>query len=215
MLATPLPLLARALAGWVLVSCALGAAAAQDPQATAAGGLLFVQDVDREDYADLADRVSRPEDLRAGLFPEDLEPAENRRDRDRCERIVSAGYKCQPPQRSYTRYSLPGASFALGSAELPDLMRQQLRAFAEVLKGRQASAPAIRIDGHADASGNEQTNRVLSHKRAESVRDYLVNLGVSAGLLAVEGHGSKMLRNAAAPTAAENRRVEIARKLAP
>lgn len=188
---------------------------AQEAPATAksANGIVFVDKVDREDVADMGTASPSAVELKAGLFPEEVESDERRRDRERCERLITAGFKCMPPARSYTRYSLPGASFAVGSAELPDLMRQQLRSFADVLKGRSAKSPVVRIDGHADASGSEDVNQVLSQRRAESVRDYLVSLGVSAGLLTVQGHGSKELRNTAAPTAAENRRVEIARNL--
>lgn len=181
--------------------------------AKSANGIVFVEKVDREDVADMGAASPSTAELKAGLFPEEVESEERRRDRERCERLLTAGFKCMPPARSYTRYSLPGASFAVGSADLPDLMRQQLRSFADVLRGRSATSAAVRIDGHADASGSEDVNQVLSQRRAESVRDYLVSLGVSSGLLAVQGHGSKSLRNAANPTAAENRRVEIARNL--
>lgn len=169
--------------------------------------------VDRSEIVDLGTGNRSPDELKKGLFPEDSESAEQRSERERCERLVSAGFKCMPPARSYVGYVLPGVSFAVGSADLPELMKQQLRSFADALRGRTAGSPVIRVDGHADGTGTTQTNIALSQRRAESVRDFLVSLGVSPTLLQVQGHGANQLRNPGDPAAAENRRVEIARNL--
>lgn len=206
------------LAVVLVASAAVMPVAAQEriPSLTvkSGGGVTYVKEVDREDITDLGEQAQvATADIAKGLFPEDAETPERRRDRERCERLLAAELKCMPPDRSYTRFSLPGVSFSVGSADLPELMKLQLRSFAEVLRGRQGNGPQVRIDGHADASGNEDTNRHLSQRRAESVRDYLASLGVNRGLLAVKGFGSQQLRNNTAPTAAENRRVEIARNL--
>lgn len=176
-------------------------------------GPMFVVAVDQEDHVDLAEGIPAQGEIVKGLFPEDAETAKVREIRKNCEGVIAAGYKCMPPARSFTRYSLPGASFSLGSWSLPDVMKAQLRSFADVLRGRQSKEPAVRIDGHADATGSAEANLALSQRRAESVRDYLVSLGVSANLLSVQGYGSSKLRNAQDPAASENRRVEIARNL--
>jgi outer membrane protein OmpA-like peptidoglycan-associated protein len=205
----------QALAAALLV-CSGGVVFAQttpDTEGTAESGGVAVKEVDREDFADLAAAVPASSDIVKGLFPEDLDSPEKRKERESCERIIQSGFKCMPPARVTTRYSLPGANFAVGSWTLPDGMKAQLRAFAEVLRGRQAKAPAVRIDGHADATGAAETNLSLSQRRAESVRDYLVSLGVSPSLFVVQGFGSSKLRNAQEPSASENRRVEIARNL--
>lgn len=199
----------------LVVGSALAQGTAPQPNVrlVSGSGVVFAANVDREEAQDLGSTVASAETLREGLFPEDQESAEQRKDRERCERLIAEGFKCMPPARKYVRYNLPGASFRIGSAELPDLMKQQLRTFADALRGKSAPGPVIRIDGHADASGSAQDNLVLSQKRAASVREYLVSLGVASGLLSIEGHGDRDLRNRADPTAAENRRVEIARVL--
>lgn len=173
----------------------------------------FVSQVDREDVADLASVAVTSEDVLKGLLPEAVETPEKREERERCERIIKAGFKCMPPARSYTRYSLPGVNFAVGSASLPEGMKATLKTFADALRGRQSRDAVIRVDGHADATGSSDINMALSQRRAESVRDYLVSLGVSPSLFVVQGHGAKVLRNAQDPAASENRRVEIARNL--
>lgn len=211
MMTTPTCLKAAAVAA---LACAGTVLHAQTALADASPHGMFVAAVDREDVADLATQPVTPTDITKGLFPEDLESAEQRKAREGCERILDAGFKCMPPARSYTRYSLPGMNFALGSALLPDGMKLQLRAFAEVLRGRSGQA-SVRIEGHADASGSSDVNRKLSQDRAESVRSFLVSLGVNPALLVVHGYGADKLRNVADPTAAENRRVEIGRAFQP
>lgn len=176
---------------------------------------VYVADVDRENFSDLSSKPVTAAEVVAGLFPEDLETAEQRKRREACERIIEAGFKCMPPARSYTRFSLPSVNFALGSTVLPEGLKGQLKVFADVLRGRSAAVSVIRIDGHADASGTADVNRQLSYRRAESVRDFLVALGVDPKLFVVHGYGSDRLRDSSNPAAAENRRVEIARQLVP
>ncbi|MBT9490013.1 MAG: OmpA family protein [Rubrivivax sp.] len=184
-----------------------------DVKLVSGNGVHFATNVDREVGVDLGAAVALPEQVLGGLFPEDTESPQQRKDRERCERLIQEGFKCMPPARSYTRFNLPGVSFKVGSAELPELMKQQLKTFADVLRGKSSAAPLVRIDGHADATGSSQSNVALSQQRAESVKSYLVSLGVGSGLLSVQGFGSKALRNAADPASADNRRVEIARNL--
>ncbi|MBT9490012.1 MAG: OmpA family protein [Rubrivivax sp.] len=168
---------------------------------------------DRETPVDLGLGIKDAAELASGLFPEDSESAEQKADRERCERLRKSCFVCMPPARTYVRYNLPGANFLLGSAELPDLMKQQLQRFAQVFRGRKSDSALVRIDGHADASGTPEVNKALSARRATAVRDYLVSLGVSPGLLSVEGFGADRLLLGSAPTAPQNRRVEIARQL--
>lgn len=47
----------------------------------------------------------------------------------------------------------------------------------------------VEIDGYTDNVGSEQTNETLSEKRAESVRDFLVQQGVPASSVAAHGFG--------------------------
>ncbi len=69
----------------------------------------------------------------------------------------------------------------------------------------------INITGHADTSGNAAYNKRLAFKRANKVRDALVNSGVDADLLAVNGHGENDLLVSTMDNVREpaNRRVSI------
>ena len=169
----------------------------------AALGLAPLATLAAEPAVDVGTTVLDAKAVNEGLFPEDA-----------CADLAKAGYKCMGFKPA-VRFSLPAATFKLGSAELPVTLRQHLDIFAEVLKGKRGSTKAVRIEGHADATGSEAVNAALSLRRAEAVRDYLVTGGVDRGLLAVEGMGAKAPKVVKDPLAAENRRVEIGRQTPP
>ncbi len=62
-------------------------------------------------------------------------------------------------------------------------------AIDELNKDRKAT---ILIDGHADASGPDQANKVLSLKRANAVKSELTRRGVDPARLKTVGHGSSV-----------------------
>ena len=155
------------------------------------------------DVVDLGTTVPETQAINEGLFPEDA-----------CKELEASGFKCMGFKPA-VRFALPTASFKLGSADLPDLLRQQLDKFAEVLRGKRGSGKVIRIEGHADATGTDAGNQTISQRRAEAVRDYLVKQGAEAALLQPVGLGAKQPKVTGNPYAAENRRVEIARAKAP
>ena len=66
----------------------------------------------------------------------------------------------------------------------------------------------LRISGHTDASGSAAYNKLLSQKRAEKVRDYLIEHHINVPTLEAIGYGEERPINNN-PYAKENRRVEI------
>jgi outer membrane protein OmpA-like peptidoglycan-associated protein len=50
----------------------------------------------------------------------------------------------------------------------------------------------VEIQGHTDSSGNAETNRLLSERRAKSVVEYLVKNGIPMGRLKFGGYGDKI-----------------------
>ncbi|MBL8307757.1 MAG: OmpA family protein [Rubrivivax sp.] len=156
-----------------------------------------------QEAVDMGQTVPDAKAVAEGLFPEDA-----------CEQLKAAGFKCMGFKPA-VRYSLPASSFKLGSAELPDTLKKQLEVFAEVLKSKKGSGKVVRIEGHADASGAAAANLTLSQKRAEAVRDFLVELGAEAAMLNPVGVGANVPKNNKDPFAPENRRVEIGRATPP
>jgi OOP family OmpA-OmpF porin len=76
---------------------------------------------------------------------------------------------------------------------------------------KQGGTPSISVTGHADRAGSEDYNLGLSLRRADAVREYLINGGVTADQITVSGRGEA---EPAVPTAdgvqePRNRRVEI------
>ncbi|TNE84326.1 MAG: OmpA family protein [Deltaproteobacteria bacterium] len=69
----------------------------------------------------------------------------------------------------------------------------------------------VRIEGHTDSRGEDDFNLDLSRRRAASVREYLIDAGVSADRLTSEGYGESRPIDTAENEAAwqQNRRVEF------
>ena len=151
------------------------------------------------DAVDMGQAVLDSKTVAEGLFPE-----------DECEQLKAAGFKCMGFKPTM-RYSLPATSFKVGSAELPDSLKKQLEVFADVLKSRRGTGKVVRIEGHADASGVAAVNLALSQKRAEAVREYLVDKGADPSMLLPVGVGANVPKNSKDPFSPENRRVEIGR----
>ena len=80
-----------------------------------------------------------------------------------------------------------------------------------IADAKAGGTPSISVTGHADRSGSEDYNLGLSLRRADSVREYLINGGVTAEQITVSGRGEA---EPAVPTAdgvqePRNRRVEV------
>ena len=69
----------------------------------------------------------------------------------------------------------------------------------------------LRIEGHTDSRGTEQYNQALSRRRAESVKEFLVDQGIDRHRLTIEGRGESdpIATNDTETGRAENRRVEF------
>ena len=102
-----------------------------------------------------------------------------------------------------------GVQFATATADLSSPARESLARFSGIV----ASYPELRftIEGHTDNVGSDLTNNELSLRRAITVRDYLMSLGVPATTIEVQGYGPyrPVADNGSADGRARNRRVEI------
>lgn len=105
---------------------------------------------------------------------------------------------------------IPGdLSFESGAAALRPEVQPVVATLADILS--QHPATYIDINGHADASGVEDTNRVLSEKRARAVAGFLVDHKIAYQRLFVAGLGSgrPIATNDTPDGRARNRRIEI------
>ena len=72
-------------------------------------------------------------------------------------------------------------------------------------------AKPIRIEGHTDSRGKTESNRVLSQRRADAVRDALIAAGVAANRISSVGLGEDqpVASNDSEEGRARNRRVDV------
>ncbi len=105
--------------------------------------------------------------------------------------------------------TLSGDAFASGQSTLRPEARANLQRVVEFVN-RFPDKPVL-IEGHTDSQGSANLNQVLSQKRAEAVRDALLQDGVAASRLTAVGLGKDrpVADNATAEGRGRNRRVEI------
>lgn len=84
---------------------------------------------------------------------------------------------------------LEDVHFAYDSADLSDVARAKLQKNAEWL--RRWVSTTITIEGHADSRGTNEYNLALAERRAASVRDYLVSLGVPVTRMSIVSKGEE------------------------
>jgi len=103
--------------------------------------------------------------------------------------------------------TLEGVTFELNSATLAASSQRVLDDVADGLRKH----PRLRVElqGHTDSSGSDQYNMRLSQKRAESVKNYLLQQGVPSTQLISKGYGESqpIADNTSAEGRAHNRRV--------
>jgi len=101
-------------------------------------------------------------------------------------------------------------NFDFNSAKIKKIYYPQIKKVAEVLKAN----PKLKIEiaGYTDNIGDKEYNRILSLKRAEAVRNILVNkYHISSKRIIVKGFGEEypLVPNTTSTNRALNRRVEI------
>lgn len=120
------------------------------------------------------------------------------------KQTFSATLQAMPVQPSlFTLY------FITGTDELTDESKGELQRILDEMKHR--PLPDVQVIGHTDTVGEQRTNDKLSATRAETVKGFLVGIGIPALRIQTAGRGERELL---IPTADEsdeplNRRVEI------
>ena len=119
----------------------------------------------------------------------------------------------RPSAPAAGRADEPGAvafhvNFGFNSAILPSSADSMIGMIAQLMK--ESPQVKVRVEGHTDAAGSADYNISLSERRALSVGEYLVKLGVEPSRLILVGKGmaEPLTRN---PYDAANRRVQFVR----
>jgi len=99
--------------------------------------------------------------------------------------------------------------FKSGSFELLTAARERLAKVSGIV----LAYPSLHlaVEGHTDSVGSDEYNRQLSERRAQTVRDYLVQQGISPDAIAASGFGKSepVASNDTPEGRQQNRRVEL------
>jgi len=164
---------------------------------------------------DSISQVARQDSIRTAALRDSLRMTQNRARmaslRDSLERMALRDSLRLMMATRQTRLTLRGVNFELGKAVLLAISRDILEEVARSL----VANPQVRVEvaGHTDSTGSRALNERLSLARAESVKAFLVENGVTAERAEVQGYASTqpVATNKTASGRAENRRVELRR----
>jgi outer membrane protein OmpA-like peptidoglycan-associated protein len=129
------------------------------------------------------------------------------------DRVFVLNPKAPPPQVRVTRKAIRITDkiyFDTNAATIMETSHRLLNAVAETL-GNHPEVTRLRVEGHTDSRSSDSYNMKLSQSRADAVRTYLINQGVSGERLVAAGKGEREPLDAReTPDAWDlNRRVEF------
>lgn len=140
------------------------------------------------------------EDLAQSLFATAPLPSGMR------ERGIGPQQPQKPPSVALNVYFAPNSNRILKD------YYADLNKLGEVLSNPQHAGKRIQIEGHTDSVGSDRYNQVLSEKRAQSVKQYLVqHFTIVPQRLVVTGYGEAkpIASNDTEESRKKNRRIEV------
>ncbi|MFC7334056.1 OmpA family protein [Rhodocista pekingensis] len=158
------------------------------------------------------DLVAQRESILRSAREDQLALAQNvaEEDRQRIQQLESQLQQYQAREtEAGTVLTLSNINFDLDSATLSPGDRQRLRPLAEYLRSQPDRA--VLIEGHTDSQGAAEYNERLSQRRAEAVRDFLVEQGIQAARITTRGLGEEVpvASNETQAGRLQNRRIEV------
>ena len=112
-------------------------------------------------------------------------------------------------QAEYERFTITNINFEFDSDQIPDTSKDELQSLAKYLKVHQNFK--CDLYGYTDNKGSRKYNQRLSESRANTVMNYLVSKGITAGRVDIAGYNfeNPIADNSNERGRALNRRVEI------
>lgn len=128
---------------------------------------------------------------------------------DKCPTVFAKTADGCPAEPAPMKLVLEGVNFGNDQAVLNAEAMAVLDEAAESLK--QWGDVKVEVAGHTDSSNSDAYNLVLSQRRADAVRIYLIGKGIAADRLTAKGYGesSPVVGNDTTEDRAKNRRVEL------
>ncbi len=137
--------------------------------------------VDVYDDGELTFRVA--DDLAAGKYDVQVELPNGE------DAVRRDGFVVRAKANSDGDCTLVPISFEFNESGLTDDARESIASAARCIEARGLSA--VRLEGHADERGSTEYNLSLGQRRAESVRNYLVGLGVAESVVRTLSYGEE------------------------
>lgn len=135
-------------------------------------------------------------------------------DKDKCPNVVgpSSNYGCPvvtPEVQKEITDLARAIYFKTGADSFTDETQIRLEGIDKILDNYKTSK--FVVEGHTDSTGSDKINMELSQKRADAVRNYLIENGFPAANIKAVGYGSAkpIGDNKTAKGRQENRRVDI------
>ena len=124
-------------------------------------------------------------------------------------KIITKTIKVKEEERGLKINLTSNVLFDTGYSDLKPSSFESLLEVIGLLKAYPDNS--VSIEGHSDSVGPAEANRSLSLKRAEAVRDHLVQRGIETARISVVGWGEEkpIASNRKRSGRAKNRRVEI------
>ena len=166
-------------------------------------------DTDRDGIPDYLDQCHQlPGDEEHDGCPPDSDGDGFRNDIDSCplEPAPDSADGCPEPASMF----IESIHFDFDSAVIKPVSKAVLDARAVPIM-RNNPGLKVRVEGHTDSVGPERYNQLLSLRRAQAVRDYLVSQGIDETRLSIAGYGESdpIDGNETRAGRANNRRVEF------
>jgi outer membrane protein OmpA-like peptidoglycan-associated protein len=100
--------------------------------------------------------------------------------------------------------------FPFNSSAVQKTALETMQRLGQILSNAEFKDRGFLIAGHTDAKGSDKANQIVSQRRAEAVKAFLVkNYNIDPNRLRVIGYGKEQLKDAGQPFAEINRRVQI------
>ncbi len=181
--------------------------------ASPSGTKYFTDETDEEGYAEVLVPVGQKYELTyLSLGRRDIaaqvtvspEPKQNIK--------LTLRFKRLPPPPPFV---LTGITFDTGKALIRSESQSRLDVVVEFLTHKKSAK--VEISGHTDNVGNAKANKVLSAKRAQACRSYLLSRGIDSGRVTAIGHGGDrpVAPNDNEENRQKNRRIEVVEVLPP
>lgn len=154
------------------------------------GKRYYTEETDAKGYAEVLVPVGKKYDLvYLSLGQRDVAASVPVADEPNQNIKLTLRYKGYQKPGVEPRFVLKGVEFDTGKATIRPESLPRLDMVVEYMQHKKDAR--IEISGHTDNVGKKQANKLLSQKRADACRDYLIKQGIDGSRIKAIGHGDE------------------------